>query len=215
MRPLSHVLHLLHTRKVCTSRTACETLNSELVTVLMSWMECKWLGEWQRYFMTSVPGFSGVCFGLQVVLFASQPTVSHTVKSGTFASCLLSHHIRRLQHAFPDVQVMRDHLRGGALTVGSGQLIIPARFSCWVNLVVTQVLVPRANLTVHLCGILAGLLHVYIPKSGIFASDSSIQPCFCCPRFKLLCKTVQALLQVTQGIYKRTAIVKCVLDPTL
>lgn len=43
---------------------------------------------------------------------------------------------------------------------------IPAKFSCWANLAVTQLLVPQASLTGHLCGIVAGLAHMYIPKAG-------------------------------------------------
>ncbi len=43
----------------------------------------------------------------------------------------------------------------------------PAKFSCWISLAVTQFLVPQASFTGHLCGVLAGLMHVYIPKAGM------------------------------------------------
>ena len=50
--------------------------------------------------------------------------------------------------------------------MGVSGLDIPAKFSCWANLAVTQLLVPQSSLTGHLCGIVAGLRHVYIPKAG-------------------------------------------------
>ncbi|KAL3141083.1 hypothetical protein ABBQ38_003439 [Trebouxia sp. C0009 RCD-2024] len=64
------------------------------------------------------------------------------------------------------LQVVTDHMRGGRVTVmGISGLDIPAKFSCWATLAVTQLLVPKASLTGHLCGIVAGLIHVYIPKA--------------------------------------------------
>jgi len=45
---------------------------------------------------------------------------------------------------------------------------IPVRFSCWSNLVVTQALLSCDHVSFkgHLSGILAGLLHVFLPKAG-------------------------------------------------
>lgn len=64
-------------------------------------------------------------------------------------------------------------MRGGRVTVmGISGLDIPAKFSCWATLAVTQLLVPKASLTGHLCGIVAGLIHVYIPKAG------TAHPCY-------------------------------------
>ncbi len=66
------------------------------------------------------------------------------------------------------LQVVADHLRGGTVSVfGISGLEAPAKFSCWISLAVTQFLVPQASFTGHLCGVLAGLMHVYIPKAGM------------------------------------------------
>ena len=45
---------------------------------------------------------------------------------------------------------------------------IPVRFSCWSHLVVTQALLSCDHVSFkgHLSGILAGLLHVFLPKAG-------------------------------------------------
>ena len=65
-------------------------------------------------------------------------------------------------------QVVADHMRGGRVAImGLSGLYMPARFSCWASLAVSQLLVPQASLTGHLCGVIAGLAHVYIPKAGI------------------------------------------------
>ena len=64
-------------------------------------------------------------------------------------------------------QVVADHMRGGRVALMGSGLWVPARFSCWASLAVTQMLVPQASLTGHLCGVIAGLAHVYIPKAGI------------------------------------------------
>jgi len=56
----------------------------------------------------------------------------------------------------------------------------PAKFSCWISLAVTQILVPQASFTGHLCGVLAGLMHVYIPKAGTeFQSSATMPPANC------------------------------------
>ncbi len=66
------------------------------------------------------------------------------------------------------LQVVADHMRGGTVSVfGISGLEAPAKFSCWISLAVTQILVPQASFTGHLCGVLAGLMHVYIPKAGL------------------------------------------------
>ena len=64
------------------------------------------------------------------------------------------------------MQVVADNLRGGSVNLGSSQLAIPSKFYCWLTLAVNQLLVPQASLAGHLCGIAAGLLHIYIPKTG-------------------------------------------------
>lgn len=45
---------------------------------------------------------------------------------------------------------------------------IPVQFRCWPELLLAQIMLPHAHVsfTGHLCGIFAGLLHVYLPKAG-------------------------------------------------
>lgn len=43
---------------------------------------------------------------------------------------------------------------------------VPLQYQCWMNLIYNQVTVPHASFTGHLCGILAGLVHVFLPKAG-------------------------------------------------
>jgi len=63
--------------------------------------------------------------------------------------------------------VVADYTRQGAASV-MNLTAIPVRFSCWSNLVVTQALLScdRVSFKGHLSGILAGLLHVFLPKAG-------------------------------------------------
>ena len=72
-------------------------------------------------------------------------------------------------------------MRGGTVSVfGISGLEAPAKFSCWISLAVTQILVPQASFTGHLCGVLAGLMHVYIPKAGMeFQSSATMPPANC------------------------------------
>ena len=79
------------------------------------------------------------------------------------------------------LQVVADHMRGGTVSVfGISGLEVPAKFSCWISLAVTQILVPQASFTGHLCGVLAGLMHVYIPKAGMdFQSSATMPPANC------------------------------------
>ncbi|DBA66190.1 TPA: hypothetical protein ACH3X2_002573 [Trebouxia sp. C0005] len=65
------------------------------------------------------------------------------------------------------LQVVADYTRQGAASV-MNLTAIPVRFSCWSNLVVTQALLSCDHVSFkgHLSGILAGLLHVFLPKAG-------------------------------------------------
>lgn len=115
------------TRTKFAATTASLALSSHSLYVLVSWVDCRWFGMWQKYFLQSAVGASGLCFAMQVVA---------------------------------------DHMRGGRVSLfGISGLEMPAKFSCWASLAVTQFLVPEASFTGHLCGVLAGLLHVYIPKA--------------------------------------------------
>ena len=44
---------------------------------------------------------------------------------------------------------------------------VPSRWACWIELVVIQLLVPRASFTGHLAGILVGLAYVKGPLKTI------------------------------------------------
>ena len=66
-------------------------------------------------------------------------------------------------------QVMDDHKRTGLVSfIEAAKIPIPVQFSCWPQLLLSQILLPQANVsfTGHLCGIFAGLLHVFLPKAG-------------------------------------------------
>lgn len=60
---------------------------------------------------------------------------------------------------------------------------VPARYTCWIELVVIQMLVPNVSFTGHLAGILVGLLYVYGPLKYLIQILSKIsgryKVCFC------------------------------------
>lgn len=62
---------------------------------------------------------------------------------------------------------MDDHRRGGLVSLLE-VATIPVQFRCWLQLLLAQFMLPDAHVgfTGHLCGIFAGLLHVYLPKAG-------------------------------------------------
>jgi len=65
--------------------------------------------------------------------------------------------------------VVADYTRQGTASV-MNLTAIPVRFSCWSHLAVTQALLScdHASFKGHLSGVLAGLLHVFLPKAGVF-----------------------------------------------
>lgn len=64
-------------------------------------------------------------------------------------------------------QVVDDHSRSGYLKFVQ-VATIPVQFSCWPQLLLSQILLPQTSVSFagHLCGIVAGLLHVFLPKAG-------------------------------------------------
>ena len=65
--------------------------------------------------------------------------------------------------------MVADYTRQGTASV-MNLTAIPVRFSCWSHLAVTQALLScdHASFKGHLSGVLAGLLHVFLPKAGGF-----------------------------------------------
>ena len=65
-------------------------------------------------------------------------------------------------------QVMDDHKRFGLVSLLE-VAAIPVQFRCWPQLLLAQMMLPATHVsfTGHLCGIFAGLLHIYLPKAGI------------------------------------------------
>lgn len=65
------------------------------------------------------------------------------------------------------LQVVANYTQQGAASV-MNLTTIPVRFSCWSHLVVTQALLSCDHVSFkgHLSGILAGLLHVFLPKAA-------------------------------------------------
>jgi len=54
-------------------------------------------------------------------------------------------------------------------------IFVPARYACWVELIVIQLLIPNASFTGHLAGILVGLLYIHGPlKKTIKITDKII-----------------------------------------
>lgn len=50
---------------------------------------------------------------------------------------------------------------------------MPSRWACWIELVVIQLIVPRASFTGHLAGILVGLAYVKGPLKSIMDIGSN------------------------------------------
>ena len=49
---------------------------------------------------------------------------------------------------------------------GVPEIIVPLQYMCWVNLLYNQLVMPQASFSGHMSGILAGLVHVFLPKAG-------------------------------------------------
>lgn len=49
-------------------------------------------------------------------------------------------------------------------------LVCAAQYVCWVELLVIQALAPRASMLGHLCGILAGLIHVHFLAGYLYGA---------------------------------------------
>lgn len=47
---------------------------------------------------------------------------------------------------------------------------MPSKYACWASLTVTAWLVPRASLRGHVCGVLSGLVLVFVPHAGARAA---------------------------------------------
>lgn len=70
----------------------------------------------------------------------------------------------RVQKSVFVPQVLADYKRVAAGLVGTRT--VPLQYRCWVDLLRNQVMIPQASFTGHVCGILAGLVHVFLPKAG-------------------------------------------------
>lgn len=46
---------------------------------------------------------------------------------------------------------------------------VPTKYAAWAELVAVQLIAPEASLLGHLCGIVSGMLHVYVTKKCIRA----------------------------------------------
>ncbi|XP_033097221.1 rhomboid-related protein 4-like [Anneissia japonica] len=68
------------------------------------------------------------------------------------------------------LKVVTTHLMPNHRQSIMGIFSVPSQWACWVELVLIQVLVPRASFTGHLAGILVGLAYIKGPLKGIMDS---------------------------------------------
>jgi rhomboid domain-containing protein 1 len=68
--------------------------------------------------------------------------------------------LRLLRLPLRPPQVVLNHRSPGWSSVYG--FALPTKYACWAELLVMQLLVPEASFWGHLCGILAGLLHVLL-----------------------------------------------------
>ena len=148
------------------------------------------MGDKQGYFLQTSVGASGLCFGLQVCSFICSlfaccvvsSKLMHVVLLHTVYLSVLTISTKQAQLSLTCynntkiiliewnvTQVVADYTRQGTASV-MNLTAIPVRFSCWSHLAVTQALLSCDHVSFkgHLSGILAGLLHVFLPKAGGF-----------------------------------------------
>ena len=65
------------------------------------------------------------------------------------------------------LKVLTTSHSNNSVSVMGMPLLVPARYACWVELILIQILVPQASFTGHLSGILVGLICVYGPLKKI------------------------------------------------
>ena len=65
------------------------------------------------------------------------------------------------------LKVLTTSHSNNSVSVMGMPLLVPARYACWVELILIQILVPQASFTGHLSGILVGLIYVYGPLKKI------------------------------------------------
>ncbi|GMH42530.1 hypothetical protein BSKO_10449 [Bryopsis sp. KO-2023] len=62
------------------------------------------------------------------------------------------------------LQVIAGYLHDGELADDQDSLYIPPQYLCWLSLIASQVFFPGTSFQGHFCGILSGLLRVFVPR---------------------------------------------------
>ena len=64
----------------------------------------------------------------------------------------------------PARQVLSGYARPQQLMVFGCSM--PSKYACWASLTITALLVPKSSLRGHLCGVVSGLVLVFVPHAG-------------------------------------------------
>lgn len=70
------------------------------------------------------------------------------------------------------LKVLTTYNLPSGVSMVMGMFPVPMRWACWVELIVIQLLVPRASFTGHLAGILVGMMYVKGPLKSIMDTVS-------------------------------------------
>lgn len=116
-------------------------------------------------------GFSGVLFGLKVVLGAESAGWSSV--AGFTLPSKVRHEQGWAARGGPRAAARRQpHVapaNGAPVPLAHSTPASP-QYVCWAELFLVQFVMPRASFTGHLAGILAGLAHVYLVKRRLLAA---------------------------------------------
>ena len=80
------------------------------------------------------------------------------------SSCILS----LLQLLIPIIngQVVADYRRMAKVWPFVPQSVFHLQYMCWAHMLDNQLRLPDTSFSGHMCGILAGLVHFFLPKAG-------------------------------------------------
>lgn len=136
----------------------------------------------RHYYHTLGIGASGLAYGLQVLwivvlLFWSELVIltacmmltcyvvcNTHLQQRTYCVSLIS--LLKFLKPILCGQVVANYRRLASFWPFVPNRTIPLQYMCWVNLLYNQVVMPEVSFSGHMSGILAGLVHVFLPKAG-------------------------------------------------